>query len=554
MITSLDIRNYALIDELHVDFADGLTIITGETGAGKSIILGGLGLIMGQRADTKALFDLKKKCIIEAHFQVENYGLESFFETHELDYDQELVVRREISPSGKTRAFVNDTPVKLSILQSLSRSLIDLHQQFDTLDIHYVSFQLRMLDALADNHKLLTEYGQAFKTYQADQRKITQLQEEQEKLKQQADYVSFQLAEFEEADVQEGESEMLEEELKTLESAEDIQRVLGAAGTQIIDNEQALVSQLRDMLPSIEALRGVNLKLDELVDRLDGLTYELEDTGEQLIAMAEDTESDAERLGEINERLSIINKLLQKHSATSTSQLLEIHEDFANRVQSHDQIDKELAGLEKNLNIQRKVLTERGLQLRERRKKVVPSFLKKIHTRLGKLSMENAEIDIQFEPLDNPGPTGLDVVEYLFSANKGSRLQPIKNVASGGELSRLTLVTKSLVASSIPLPTLIFDEIDSGVSGDVALRMGDILHELSANHQVVTITHSPQVASKADKHFFVYKEDLKTRTATRIRELSKKDRVEAIAVMLSCDPPSKPAIANARGLLATARP
>lgn len=554
MITSLDIRNYALIDQLHVDFADGLTIITGETGAGKSIILGGLGLIMGQRADTKALFDLKKKCIVEAHFQVGNYGLKSFFEEHELDYDDELVVRREITPSGKTRAFVNDTPCKLSVLQSLSRSLIDLHQQFDTLDIHNVSFQLRMLDALADNDKFLSEYTETYGAYQSDKRKIARLKEDQEKLRQQADYISFQLAEFEEADVQVGESERLEEELKTLESAEDIQRVLGAAGTQIVESDQSLVGQLRNVLPGIEALRGVNQKLDELADRLDGLIYELEDTGEQLVAMAEDTESDAARLSEVNERLSIINRLLQKHSATSTTQLLEIHEDFANQVHSHDQIDKDILRLEESLNVQRKILAERALQLRERRKKVVPGFLKRIHAHLAKLSMGNAEIDIQFQALEEPGPTGLDVVEYLFSANKGSRLQPIKNVASGGELSRLTLVTKSLVASSIPLPTLIFDEIDSGVSGDVALRMGDILHELSANHQVVTITHSPQVASKADKHYFVYKEDLKTRTATRIRELSKKDRVEAIAVMLSCDPPSKPAIANAKGLLATARP
>ncbi|MFK8057002.1 MAG: DNA repair protein RecN [Saprospiraceae bacterium] len=554
MITSLDIRNYALIDELHVDFANGLTIITGETGAGKSIILGGLGLIMGQRADTKALFDLKKKCIIEAHFQVTDYGLKDFFERNELDYDDELVIRREITPSGKTRAFVNDTPVKLSILQSLSRSLIDLHQQFDTLDIHNVSFQLRMIDALADNHKLLSQYAKAYKGYQSDLRKASRLHEQQEELRQQADYVSFQLAEFEAVDVQHGESEKLEQELKTLESSDDIQRVLGAAGTQMVDNEQAIVSQLRGLMPGVVALRGVNQKLDELVDRLDGLTYELEDTGQQLIAMAEDTESDTERLGEVNERLSMINKLLQKHSVTDTSQLLEIHEDFASRVSSHDQIDKEISSLEASIVVQRKVLTERALQLRQRRQKVVPHFLKKIHANLSKLSMGNAEIDIQFEPLENPGPTGLDVVEYLFSANKGSRLQPIKNVASGGELSRLTLVTKSLVASSIPLPTLIFDEIDSGVSGDVALRMGDILHELSANHQVVTITHSPQVASKADKHFFVYKEDLKTRTATRIRELAKQDRVNAIAVMLSCDPPSKPAIANARGLLATARP
>ena len=553
MITSLDIRNYALIDELRVDFASGLTIITGETGAGKSIILGGLGLIMGQRADTKALYDDKKKCVVEARFDIEPYGLRDFFERHDLDYEDELVVRREISPSGKTRAFVNDTPARLSILQDLSRSLIDLHQQFDTLDIHNVSFQLRMLDALAENAQLLNEYAHGYRAYQADLRELKRLTEERERMREEADFVAFQLKEFEEVDVQPGESETLEHELKTLERAEEIKRVLGGAGVQIVEDENSAVEQLRALMTRVDNLRGINASLDELIERAEGVVLELDDVGQSFVQMAEDTEFDGERIEEVQARLSQVYKLQQKHGVTDVEALLEIQRGYQQRVRSNTQVEQGIASLEERLATQLKVLTERALELRERRRGVVNDFTKRIHGQLAKLSMANARLSIEFDELDEPGPTGMDTVTYLFSANKGSKLQRIKDVASGGELSRLTLVTKSLVAASIPLPTLIFDEIDAGVSGDVALRMGEILHELSAGHQVVTITHSPQVASRADRHYFVYKEDLGSRTATRVRELKGKDRVQAIAVMLSSDPPSKPAIANAKGLLAAAR-
>ena len=549
MITSLEIRNYALIDELRVAFADGLTIITGETGAGKSIILGGLGLIMGQRADTKALFDSQRKCVIEAHFDVRAYDLRGFFEEHELDYDDEVVVRREIAPSGKTRAFVNDTPTKLSVLQALSRSLVDLHQQFDALDIFDVGFQLRMLDALADNAQLLRAYGHGYRAYRADLRELHRLQAERERLQREADFVAFQLEELHAADVQPGEGEVLEAELKTLEAAEDIKRVLGGAGVQIVEHEQSIVSQLRDLMPGVEGLRGVNDALEQVIDRLDGLVYELEDAGQALIDIAEETELDAERIGEVQERLSTIYKLQQKHGVTGTGELLEVQAEYESRQQSHGAVDRGIRALTASLDTQLRVLTERALELRDRRQSVVEHFVASVEERLAKLSMQNARLEIRFTEREEPGPTGTDEVEFLFAANKGSRLQPIKGVASGGELSRLTLVTKSLVASSISLPTLIFDEIDSGVSGDVALRMGEILAELSGEHQVVTITHSPQVASKADRHYFVYKEDAGERTATRVRELDDDERVQALAVMLSSDPPSKPAIANAKQLL-----
>ena len=549
MITSLEIRNYALIDELRVEFAEGLTIITGETGAGKSILLGGLGLVMGQRADTKALFDTTRKCVVEAHFDVGRYDIRRFFEEHELDYDDEVVVRREIAPSGKTRAFVNDTPAKLTILQALSRALVDLHQQFDTLDIFDVSFQLRMLDALADNGRLLGAYEHAYRAYRADQRELRRLEEERDRQRQEADFVAFQLEELRAADVQPGEGEALEQELKTLEAAEDIKRVLGGAGVQLVDHEQAIVSQLRDLMPGVEGLRGVNAVLDQVIDRLDGLVVELEDAGQSLVDLAEETEFDPERIAEVSDRLSTIYKLQQKHGVASVEELLDVQAGYAGRQRSHGQVDRGIKSLTESLDTQRRVLVERALELRGRREAVVDHFLERVHARLAKLSMGNARLEIRFTPLDEPGPTGTDEVEFFFAANKGSRMLPIKGVASGGELSRLTLVTKSLVAASIPLPTLIFDEIDAGVSGDVALRMGEILHELSAEHQVVTITHSPQVASRADRHYFVYKEDAGERTATRVRELDRSERVRALAVMLSSDPPSAPAIANAEELL-----
>ena len=552
MITSLDIRKYALIDELRVEFARGLTIITGETGAGKSIMLGGLGLVMGQRADTKALFDPSEKCVVEAHFDIGAYGLEEFFEANELDYDRELVIRREILPSGKTRAFVNDTPARLSTLADLSRSLIDLHQQFDTLDIHDVSFQLRMLDALAGNGALLREYQAAYRTFLADERELARLLAERERLRKEADFVGFQLAELDEVRVQPGETETLERELATLERAEDIKRVLGATGYKLIEADEAVVGQLRALLPALSSLAGLNATLDEGIDRLEALRLELEDLGQSFVDLAEDTEFDAERIEVVQERLSAIYRLIKKHGVGDGDALVAVRAEYAARARDTQRVDRAIAQLEASTATQLRILEERALELRERRRGVVADFQARIHERLARLSMASARVAIEFSALGRPGPSGLDAVDFLFSANKGSRLQPIKGQASGGELSRLTLVTKSLVAAAIPLPTLIFDEIDSGVSGDVALRMGEILHGLSAEHQVVVITHSPQVASRADRHYFVYKEDLGSRTATRVRELDRAARVHSIAVMLSSDPPSEPAVANAEGLLAAA--
>ncbi|MEN0002957.1 MAG: DNA repair protein RecN [Bacteroidota bacterium] len=552
MIKSLYIKNYAIIDKLTIQFSDGLTIITGETGAGKSILLGALGLIMGKRADTKVLYHTDQKCVIEATFEVGRYKLRGFFDEMELDYDSEVVIRREITPSGKSRAFVNDTPVNLKVLQRLSSALIDLHQQFDTLDIHNVSFQLRMIDALADNQALLSKYQTIYRSYAADKRQLQQLVDRNTSATKEMEFLQFQLQEFNEAELIEGEQQQLEVELHRLTNAEDIKRTTAGAFQQLSEAEQSIIGQLEEVGLALGQVNAVDAKLQQLVERYNGLVLELQDLSGELEQVAEDTEYDEERILEIQQRLDLIYRLQNKHNVPSLEELLAIQNDLEQQLAAFTDLGANIERLEERIRENEARLQALALDLRAKRKSVVPKFEKRIHKLLGRLSMEHARLQIEFAALEELGPTGLDEVNYLFAANKGGRLQLIKDVASGGEISRLTLVTKSLVASAIPLPTLIFDEIDTGISGDVALKMGQILRQLSDGHQVVSITHSPQVASKADRHYFVYKKIKEERTVTNIKVLDARERVEAIAVMLSQNPPSPSALENARELLGLA--
>jgi len=549
MIKNIQIKNYAIIDQLEINFSDGLTIITGETGAGKSILLGALGLIMGRRADTKVLYETDKKCIIEAHFEVGRYGLEHFFEENDIDYEDECVVRRELTPSGKSRAFVNDTPVNLGILRQLSGSLIDLHQQFDTLDIHNVSFQLRMLDALADNRELLRKYQKNYRQYTKDKKRLEELIRKNDAAAKEMDFLNFQLQEFNEAELIEGEQELQEKELKQLSSAEDIKKVLSEAYQFLCESEQSVVSQLDSVVLSVGSLKDVHPDLEKLHTRFEGIALELQDISSEFEQIADKTEYDPERIQEIQSRLDLIYRLQTKHRVNALNELLEIQTNLETQLSEFGDLTDEIATLEANLEKQEKTLYTIASNLSKRRKSVVPGFTQKVLELLRMLSMEHSQLKIQIDPVEELTPTGIDHVQYLFAANKGGRLQQIKDVASGGEISRLTLVTKSLVASAIPLPTLIFDEIDSGVSGDVALKMGNILRTLSNEHQVVSITHSPQIASKADAHYFVYKNHGGSRTLTSVKRLTNDERVRAIAVMLSSNPPSESALENARDLL-----
>jgi DNA repair protein RecN (Recombination protein N) len=549
MIQKLLIRNYAIIESLEIEFADTLTIITGETGAGKSILLGALGMILGNRTDTKVLYNQAEKCVIEGYFDVKNYDLKAFFEDNEIDYDDNSVVRRELTPQGKTRSFINDTPVNLTQLRDFSSKLVDLHQQFDTLDIHDASFQLQMVDALADNKHPLSIYREKFKSFQSDKRVLKDLKEKSERSAREIEFLNFQLAEFNKAELIEGEQERIEEQQQRLQNAETIKRNLAAAFRAVSEDENAIVSQLKSVSSSISQVKKYAPSVSKLYERIESLLYELEDIGGELEAISEDTEYDPERIADIQTRLDIIYKLQKKHGVATVEQLIEIQNDLQTQLNAFGDLSEDIEKLEQSLIEQETELRQLANELSTKRKFVTPQFETQVHEMLHQLSMENARLQVQITDLQELTINGADDVQFLFAANKGSRMMPIKDVASGGELSRLALCTKSLVAAAIPLPTLIFDEIDSGVSGDVALKMGNILHKLSKHHQVVVITHSPQVAAKAEKHYFVYKTHKEDRTITSVRPLSTEERVRSIAVMLSQNPPSASALENAKELM-----
>ncbi|WP_116124184.1 DNA repair protein RecN [Lewinella sp. IMCC34183] len=551
MIKRLHISNYAIIEELTLDFADGLSIITGETGAGKSIVLGALNLILGGRADTKTLFDDSQKCVIEGRFDIAAYDLKAFFAENDLDYDPELIIRREITPSGKSRAFVNDTPANLKVLQQLGAVLIDLHQQFDTLYINNSDFQLELLDALAGQGVAVTAYRADYQRLQAVRRKLNQLQEEQAQARREQEFLEFQVNELEQAALRPDEQEDLEGEQHRLSNAEEIKQITSGAFRYLTEDDESVTDRLLSISNKLMPLAAGDPKLREITDRFESIRLELEEVSSDLEAFGEDTDISPERLEEVEERLNVIYRLQTKHSVKTVAELIAIYTDLSGRLDHFSDLDGQINKLEKEREKLLADLQRQGLILRKERERIAPNFGKQVQTQLSDLSMPNAQLKVDFTPLPQPGPHGLDEVRFLFSANKGGKLQAIKDAASGGEMSRLALVTKSLVASAMELPTLIFDEIDAGVSGDVAQRMGRILTDLSKHHQVVVITHSPQVASRAHRHYFVYKTDKSDadRTITRVRELDRDERVRAIATMLSQNPPSESALKNAKELI-----
>ncbi len=549
MLKRLHIRNYALIDELEIDFSEQLTIITGETGAGKSILLGALGLVMGERADTKAFYNDQEKCIVEAFFEVGEYDLQEFFNDQELDYDTEVVIRREVSPAGKSRAFVNDTPVNNQVLQRITEALIDLHQQFDVLDIHNVNFQLRMIDALADNPLILKDYQKGYRQFATDRRRLADLIERSSTGAKEMEFLQFQLEELQKAELVESEQVQLENALVQLTSAEDIKRAYGQAYGYLQENEINLISQLQEIARSMSSTRKLSPVLATLSERLDAVVIDLQDVAKDCERISEQTEYDPQRIGEVQERLNTIYKLQKKHGVSAIADLVLLQESLEKQLSGFTDLGDEIIRLETSLVAQEKHLRAIAATLSERRAAIPADFEARVHTMLAQLSMPHARLKVDIRETAALTPTGTDDVQFLFASNVGSRYLPIKDVASGGELSRLTLCTKSLVADAIPLPTLIFDEIDSGISGDVSLKMGIILKELSDRHQVVSITHTPQIAARADKHYFVYKKVADNRTVTNIRLLNPDERVRSIAVMLSGNPPSDAAVETARQLI-----
>jgi DNA repair protein RecN (Recombination protein N) len=548
MLRKLLIKNYAIIEKIEIDFSKGLNIITGETGAGKSILLGALGLIMGKRADTKTLFNTGNKCIIEGTFLIPSH-YESFFKENDIDFEAETHIRREITPSGKSRAFINDTPTTLAVLKRLTSALVDLHQQFDTLDIHHVSFQLNIVDALAEHKDAVQAYRSNFSIYKKDKKQLEKLIRQSNESAKEIDFLEFQLNEFNDAELIENEDEEAEKELKTLSHAEDIKRVLGATQQQLVESETAVVSQLKELAFELNNISKYSTKIDGLKIRFEGLVLELEDVAEEMENLADKTEFDPGKIQEIRDRLDLVYRLQNKHQVNSVTELLDLQNHITEKLDSFGDLSGQIAALEKKLATQKTKLHKVALKISKQRKKVLPSFEKNVKVILEKLSMPHAQLKVRVNTSEYLTINGLDQVEFLFAANKGGRPEAIKDVASGGELSRLTLCIKSLVAGALSLPTMIFDEIDSGVSGDVALKMGNILKTLAEGHQIITITHTPQIAVQADTHYFVYKNHAGKKTTTSVKLLSKTERVTEVATMLSGSPPSTNALENAKELL-----
>lgn len=549
MLQHLFINNYAIIDELEIDFSSGMNIITGETGAGKSIIIGALNLILGERADTSALVNKEKKCIIEGSFSAEdNEAIQRFLKENDLDEQPVLSVRREITNAGKSRAFINDTPVTLTQLHELSEMLVDLHQQFDTLSLSDRQFQTNVLDALADTHNFLEKYRSAYISWRQSQKALQELLEQKHQFEKESDYNQFQYDELAALALQENELEQLETELKMLSNAEGIKSALVRAYGELAEGEQPITQQLKSLSQLLNSYSEYHQDLPELTERLRSAQIELSDIASELERVNDSILYDAERIEVINERLSAGYRLQKKHGVASTNELLEIQQQLEEKLQAVLNIGDQIAELEKQVANFEKEVYAIGEKISQARKKQLPAFEKKVKEMLTQVGMPNASLKVVLNTRE-PAQDGIEDIEFLFDANKSGQYKPINKVASGGELSRLMLCIKSLVAEKMDMPTLIFDEIDTGISGEAAKQVGIIMKQLAKNRQVICITHQPQIAGKADAHFFVYKENIGNKVVTNIRQLSTEERVTAIAQMLSGATPTAAAIQNAREMI-----
>jgi DNA repair protein RecN (Recombination protein N) len=556
MLQKLSINNYALIDNLEIGFGSGLNILTGETGAGKSIILGALSLILGQRAESRYFFNQQKKCVIEGSFKIGAFHLKHFFEDNDLDYEADTVLRREISADGKSRAFVNDTPVNLTALKALGEKLIDIHSQHATLEINDPEFQLLVVDAVAKHDDLLNEYRTKFRSYKKATNKLDQLISESEQAKADLDYFQFQFDELEKAKLVADEQQPLEQELYTLNNAGEIKRNLLGAFYLMQDGETAAIIQLREAGHQLSTLEKFNPKIEELHQRLNSTLIELKDIAAEIETLEQHTITDDARAEEVNTRLSLIYNLQKKHRVSNNAELLALQDDLSAKIQQAVFGDEAIEKLKQQLKTNKDELEKLAEVLSANRKKVIPAIEQQVLSTLSEMGMGNAALKINLtetsghnSPSSVLSANGIDEVKFLFTANKGHALSEMSKVASGGELSRLMLSIKSLIAQNTSLPTIIFDEIDTGVSGEVANKVGQIMEQLAGNLQVITITHLPQIASKGKNHYFVYKDDEGATTYTRIKQLDKQERILEIAKMLSGDKPGESALQNARELL-----
>lgn len=549
MLKQLSVQNYALIDKLEVEFTDGLTIITGETGAGKSILLGALGLIAGTRADSQSLQDKTKKCIIEASFNIKEYDLTDFFESNELDYEAITNIRREINPEGKSRAFINDTPVTLNQLKELGERLIDIHSQHQTLSLNGADFQLSVVDAFAKHYDLLLQYKEEFSLFKSKEKQLNQLVEKEAQAKKDLDYYQFQFNELEDANLKADEQSVLEQELETLNNAEDIKLNLSKASLALNGGEQNLISSLNEIKVLLNSMSKFKPEIAELSTRINSSFLELKDITNELESLEQDIVYDPKRIEILNEKLDAIYRLQQKHNVKSVEELIAIKDELSNKLLDFNSLEAEIEKVKTELDKLNKSLSVKSKSLSDNRKKAIPKIEKEIASLLSSLAMPNAELKINLSSTEIFTNSGIDKINFMFSANKGSEFKELNKVASGGELSRLMLSIKSLIAQLTALPTIIFDEIDTGVSGDVADKVGSIMDVMAKKMQVITITHLPQIASKGQSHLFVYKEDRSNKTYSSIKKLNPEERIQEIAKMLSTGSPTAAAISNAKELL-----
>ncbi|WP_040492339.1 DNA repair protein RecN [Xanthomarina gelatinilytica] len=549
MITSLSIKNYALIDSLQVQFNQGFSIITGETGAGKSILLGGLSLILGKRADLSSIKDTSKKCIIEAVFDVTNYNLESLFEANDLDYEPQTIIRREILPTGKSRAFINDSPVNLAALQLLGEQLIDIHSQHETLQLVDDAFQFEIIDALASNDTLLKDYAIQLKEFKTIQKELDTLMKFKAEAIKEYDYNAFLLKELTEANLVEGELETLEEELETLSNVEEIRETLSHASQVFSEEEIGLLSVLSQLKGNFKKIGPYAAKYQGLYERIESSLIELDDVYAELEKLQDQLDADPERLEKVSSKLSLLNNLFQKHLVSSVSELIQIKDQLTDKVSETENLDENIQKKENQLQQQKNALNKLSKQLHDNRTKAIPELSNQLETMLRDLGMPNAKFKMSLKYSDTFYANGKDELSFLFTANKGGQFNELKKAASGGELSRIMLAIKSILSKYKQLPTIMFDEIDSGVSGEISNKMGQIMLQMSQYMQVFAITHIPQIAAKGHTHFKVYKEDVDQVTLTNLKKLNHDQRLVEIAQMLGGVEVSSSAMAHAKQLL-----
>lgn len=549
MLTSLSINNFALIDKLAIDFSEGFSIITGETGAGKSILLGALGLVLGKRADLTSLKNKDEKCVIEAHFQIAKYNLQAVFEANDLDYDEDTIIRREILPSGKSRAFINDSPVNLQELQDLSLSLIDIHSQNQTQELSEENFQFQIIDAVANNFGLIASYSTVLKTYKKDKAALATLNAQLQLVLKEQDYTTFLLEELLVAQLKPNQQEELEQIYEQLNNVEFIKENLDKSLALANEEQFGIVQNLKELKIALQKTVNFSSDYKELFERINSVAIEFDDISTELNQLSENLINDPEQLELVNQKLQTIYNLQKKHQVRTITELLEIQNDLDNKVVSVGELEFQIIKLSDKIQNTTVELDAFAKSIRENRLKAVPMLSEKLIFILEQLGMPNVRFNMELKATDNYLVNGKDELQFLFSANKGSDFGLLKKVASGGELSRIMLATKAILAQYSSLPTIIFDEIDTGVSGEIANKMGNIMKEMSASMQVFSITHLPQIAAKGKAHFKVYKSVQGEKTISELKLLSAEERIVEIAEMLSGKDISESALNHAKALL-----